>query len=75
MIVNLNTGYRAYDWLERQFLKITFDEEVSCDIQEIRQLIDKDSSASSSSGITLDDAELSRIELDLEGIRRLYESD
>jgi len=31
-------------WLERKFLKITFDEEVSCDVQEIRQLIDEDSS-------------------------------
>ena len=29
-------------WLERRFLKKTFDEEVSCDIEEIRRLLDAD---------------------------------
>jgi len=41
---------KSQNWLERQFLKITFEEEVSCDIQEIRRLIDNDSSANSSDG-------------------------
>jgi hypothetical protein len=28
-------------WLEGSFLKITFGEKISCDIEEIRQLIDE----------------------------------
>lgn len=34
--------FRLISWQERQFCKRTFEEDVICDVEEIRQLIDED---------------------------------